>query len=143
MKLIIFQISLFGHIFHLPKLTAFELCPWSTYLFYRKKLGMFSLHQKVALLAVLPFWGFFYVFLFLHENYLAHITSCVHLTKIMKQVLSKAYFEAWSLARNQNVLIFLFYYLLHIFTLCLCLHLLLLLRLLHRCEPGLIVWLIL
>ena len=35
------------------------------------------------------------------KNYLALIASYVHITKIMKQVQSKANFETWSEARYQ------------------------------------------
>ena len=76
-----------------------------------------------------PCWFFlFFVCMFsccFMKTYLAHIASRVHITKIMKQVWSKTNFEAWSEARYQNFLIFLFHCLLHT---------LLLLHLLHACS---------
>ena len=133
---------------HLPMLTAFKLCPWSTYLLYHIKLGIFSLPQKVVLLAMLPF-SFYFLCMFstsFMTNYLAHIASRVHITKIIKQVWNKANFEAWSEARYQNfdtlVSLLASYFTLPSLTsrmLTLYLHLLLRLplRLLHKCEPGL------
>ena len=123
---------------HLPKVTAFQLCPWSTYLLYPIKPGIFSLPQKVVLLAVLPFWFFLHVFLLLHEKLsYGHCFTCSHY-KNHEVILKQGQFLKHEVKQGMQIFwysCFIACFILYsYFTRCLRLHLLL--HLLHRCEPG-------